>query len=330
MNSVDNREKSLLYFREMLKIRLFEQKAADLFSQGLMAGNIHTYVGQEAVAVGACQALERGDFITSTHRGHGHCLAKGGDPKKMMAELFGKAAGYCGGKGGSMHIADINLGILGANGIVGAGMPIAAGSALATKVKGGREVTLAFFGDGAANEGVFHETLNMASAWDLPVIFLCENNLYGISTTVARVSKLINIAGRAQAYGIPGTIADGNDVFAVHAAVSQAAERARQGAGPTLIECKTYRQRGHYEGDPQTYKPKNEAQAWQQRDPIMRIRQHILDNGYADAIQLGQMERDVQAEIDQAANFAQMTPYPAAETVELDMYTSDNERCVAR
>ena len=277
-----SREKILIFYREMLRIRAFDHKAANLFSQGQLAGNIHTCVGQEAVAVGACQALKREDFITSTHRGHGHCLAKGGEPKKMMAELFGKATGYCRGKGGSMHIADVGLGILGANGIVGAGMAIAAGSALATKIRGGSEVTLAFFGDGAANEGLFHEAINMASAWNLPVIFLCENNLYGISTALSRVSKLANIADRAAAYGIPGITVDGNDVFAVHTAVAMAVVRARQGEGPSIIECKTYRYRGHYEGDPQTYKPKSEADTWQQQDPISRLRQDIIERGFAD------------------------------------------------
>lgn len=326
----NQKEQALLFYREMLRIRAFDQKAAELFSQGQMAGNIHTCVGQEAVAVGACQALTRKDFITSTHRGHGHCLAKGGEPKKMMAELFGKATGYCHGKGGSMHIADVSLGILGANGIVGAGMPIAAGSALATKIMGGNEVTLAFFGDGASNEGAFHEALNMASAWSLPVIFLCENNLYGISTTLSRVSKLADIADRASAYGIPGISVDGNDVFAVYDAVTKAADRARGGQGPTLIECKTYRHRGHYEGDPQTYKSKSEADVWKQQDPISRLRQHIADQGFASADILSQAEDNAQSEIEDAVKYALSSPYPAPEEVDKDMYTSDNERCVAR
>ena len=330
MSLKNDQSQALLFYREMLRIRIFDQKAADLFSQGQMAGNIHTCVGQEAGPVGACQALNRTDYITSTHRGHGHCLAKGGEPQKMMAELFGKATGYCRGKGGSMHIADTALGILGANGIVGAGMPIAVGSALATKIKGGSEVTLAFFGDGAANEGSFHESLNMASAWNLPAIFLCENNLYGISTLISRVSKLTNIADRATAYGIPGVIVDGNDVFAVYEAVAQAAERARQGEGPTLIECKTYRHRGHYEGDPQIYKPKAEIEEWHQKDPIFRLKQHILDRGLSDEPTLAALEAEVAAEIEAAVKFAIESPYPAAEEVDRDMYTSDNERCVAR
>lgn len=330
MSLINDQAQALLFFREMLRIRIFEQTAADLFSQGQMAGNIHTCVGQEAGPVGACQALKRTDYITSTHRGHGHCLAKGGEPKKMMAELFGKATGYCRGKGGSMHITDTALGILGANGIVGAGMPIAVGSALATKIKGGNEITLAFFGDGASNEGSFHEALNMASAWSLPAIFLCENNLYGISTKISRVSKLLNIADRATAYGIPGVIVDGNDVFAVYEAVSKAAEHARQGEGPTLIECKTYRHRGHYEGDPQTYKSKDEIEEWQKKDPIIRLRQHILEQRLANEPTLVALEAEATAEIEAAVKFAVESPYPAAEEVDCDMYTSDNERCVAR
>lgn len=229
-----------------------------------------------------------------------------------------------------MHIADVGLGILGANGIVGAGMPIAAGSALATKIKGTNEVTLAFFGDGASNEGVFHEALNMASAWRLPVIFLCENNLYGISTTLSRVSKLTNIADRSAGYGIPGIIVDGNNVFAVHSAVKEAVLRARKGEGPSIVECKTYRHRGHYEGDPQTYKPKSEAEAWHKQDPIALLRRFITDQGFVDAAALAQMETDAQSEIEAAVQYALSSPYPAPEEVDHDMYTSDNERCVAK
>jgi TPP-dependent pyruvate/acetoin dehydrogenase alpha subunit len=324
------RDDLLNLYREMLRIRLFDLKAAELFAQGRMAGNIHTYVGQEAVAVGACQALEPGDFIASTHRGHGHCLAKGGRADTMMAELFGKATGYCRGKGGSMHIADLGLGILGANGIVGAGIPIAAGSALATKIKGGREITLAFFGDGAANEGVFHEALNMAAAWRLPVVFLCENNRYGVSVRIDRVTNTADIADRAKGYGIPGVVLDGNDVLAVREAVAAAAVRARAGEGPTLLEAKTYRHRGHFEGDPQIYKPAAEAAAWKERDPLDLIEKTILAADPAAAAALEEISAAVAAEIDAAVRFAAESPYPEPVAVTSDVYAADNERSVAR
>jgi pyruvate dehydrogenase E1 component alpha subunit len=314
----------------MLRIRLFEMKAAELFSRALLAGNIHTCVGQEAVAVGACQALRPGDYITATHRGHGHCLAKGGDSRKMMAELFGKSAGYCRGKGGSMHIADVSLGILGANGIVGAGLPIAAGSALASKIMGKDEVTLAFFGDGASNTGNFHESLNMASAWNLPVIYLCENNRYGVSVCIERVTRVSNLAERAKAYGIPGVTIDGNDVFAVHEAVAEAARRARGGEGPTLIEAVTYRHRGHYEGDPQVYKPKEEIQEWKERDPVAGLKRKILEEGLAGDEELGAIENELRLEIEEAVEFAMDSPYPDAAQVTADVYSKDNEWGVAR
>jgi TPP-dependent pyruvate/acetoin dehydrogenase alpha subunit len=320
----------LRFYREMQRIRQFDLKAAELFAQGRLAGNIHTCVGQEATAVGACQALETGDFITSTHRGHGHCLAKGCRAAVMMAELFGKATGYCRGKGGSMHIADLGLGILGANGIVGAGIPIAAGSALATKIKGGREITLAFFGDGAANEGVCHEALNMASAWKLPVIFLCENNKYGVSVAIDRVTNIADLADRARAYGIPGLVVDGNDVVAVHQAVAAAAARARAGEGPTLVEAKTYRHRGHYEGDPQLYKPAGEAAAWKERDPLVLLEKAILALTPGAAADLAAIDASVRREIEDAVAYAEQSPYPDPAEVLRDVYAADNERSVAR
>jgi TPP-dependent pyruvate/acetoin dehydrogenase alpha subunit len=280
--------------------------------------------------VGACQALRPTDFITGTHRGHGHCLAKGGEPKLMMAELFGKETGYCKGKGGSMHIADVSLGLLGANGIVGAGIPIATGSALASKIKGTDEVTLAFFGDAASNQGTFHEAINMASAWHLPVVYLCENNKYGVSVCIDRVCNVENIADRAQGYHIPGVVVDGNDVFAVYEAVAAAAERARSGEGPTLIECKTYRQHGHYEGDPMVYRTKEEMQEWKERDGIPRLRGYILDNKLATAEELDALEAEIKALIEEAVEFAKESPYPEAAEVTTNVYASDNERSVAR
>lgn len=330
--NVKNYEKETVinFYREMQKVRTFDLKAAELFSQALMAGNIHTCVGQEATAVGACQALRSSDLITSTHRGHGHCLAKGGDIKKMMAELFGKVTGYCRGKGGSMHIADVNLGILGANGIVGAGIPIAAGSALATKIRGTDEVTLAFFGDGATNEGVFHEAVNMAAVWKLPVIFLCENNKYGVSVCIDRICNTRDLAERAKAYDITGIVIDGNDVFAVYEAVKAAADKARKGEGPSLIEAKTYRYRGHYEGDPQTYKPKEEIEMWKQRDAVVRLRNEIVVAGLATEQELNAIDYEIAGLVAEAVEYALQSPYPLPNEVTKNVYVMDNERSVAR
>jgi acetoin:2,6-dichlorophenolindophenol oxidoreductase subunit alpha len=321
---------ALTFYTEMVRIRQFELKAAELFMAGQMSGNIHTSVGQEATEVGACYALDKSDFIVSTHRGHGHCIAKGGKSRIMMAELYGKATGYCQGKGGSMHIADVSLGILGANGIVGAGIPIAVGSALASKVRKTDEVTLAFFGDAASNRGTFHEALNMASAWKLPVVFVCENNLYGVSVDIRRVTSVADIAERAKAYDIPGVVVDGNDVFAVHAAVKAASARARAGQGPSLIECKTWRQRGHYEGDPQVYKTREETEAWKARDPITRLRNEILDGRMADAAEVDALEAEIKAEIEEAVAFAEQSPYPTPDQATTDVYVDDNARSVAR
>lgn len=321
---------SLHFYREMCRIRQFELKAAELFMQGAMAGNIHTCAGQEAAEVGSCFALEPSDFITSTHRGHGHCLAKGGKLDIMMAELFGKATGYCKGKGGSMHIVDTSLGILGANGIVGAGIPLAAGSALASKIMGKKEVTLSFFGDAASNQGTFHEVINMASAWHLPCVFICENNKYGVSVCIDRVCNVADIADRAVAYNIPGKVVDGNDVFAVYEAVKEAVDRARSGEGPSLIECKTYRHRGHYEGDPQMYKSAEEVAEWKERDPLTRLRTDIVSSRVAKASELDEIEESVKVEIEAAVEFAKNSPYPEPDQVTTDVYSMDNERSVAR
>ena len=324
------KEQLLSFYREMFKVRSFDSMAAELFLQARMSGNIHTCVGEEATAVGACQALRPSDFITATHRGHGHCIAKGADPKKMMAELFGKKTGYCKGKGGSMHIADVNLGILGANGIVGAGIPIATGSALASKIQSSDDVTLAFFGDGASNQGTFHESINMASAWKLPIIYMCENNKYGVSVCIDRVTNTEDIADRAQGYHIPGVVVDGNDIFAVYEAVSAAAERARKGDGPTLIECKTYRQRGHYEGDPMVYRTKEEMQAWKEKDPVVRLRAQLAGQNGITEEELAAIETAVKEEIEAAVAFAEESPFPEVDEVITDMYAVDNERGVLR
>jgi pyruvate dehydrogenase E1 component alpha subunit len=248
----------------------------------------------------------------------------------MMAELFGKATGYCKGKGGSMHIVDVSIGMLGANGIVGAGIPIATGSALASKIRKTDEVTLAFFGDGASNQGSFHESINMASAWKLPCIYLCENNRYGVSVCIDRGTNVENIDDRSRDYNIPGKPVDGNDVFAVYEAVKEAAERARKGEGPTLIEAKTYRHRGHYEGDPQVYKPKEEKELWKGRDPIDRLRSGILKARLAGESELDGIDAEVNVEIEKAVEFAKNSPYPDPSEVEDDVYAVDNERSVAR
>lgn len=313
----------------MALIRAFETKAAECFTRSELAGNIHLYMGQEASGVGACLALRETDFITSTHRGHGHCLAKGADPKRAMAELFGKESGYCRGRGGSMHIVDVKLGILGANGIVGAGIPLAAGSALASKIRGDGAVTLAFFGDGASNQGTFHETLNMAAAWKLPVVFLLENNHYGVSTEIHRVTNTDRLSSRAAAYDIPGVTVDGMDVEAVFRAVREAAERAREGEGPSLVETLVYRYQGHYCGDPAAYRPKEYLTEGRAKDPLLLARTRLTELGAA-ADELDALDREAAAEIERAYDFAKNAPDPDPAAVIENVYASDNERSVLR
>lgn len=271
----------------MWSIRRFEEAVDDLFARGLMHGTMHLSIGQEATATGACMPLGPNDFITSTHRGHGHCIAKGADMGRMMAELLGKETGYCRGRGGSMHIADVATGNLGANGIVAGGIPIAAGAALAQRMKGNSEVVVSFFGDGAANEGAFHEGLNLAGIWDLPVVFVCENNGYGMSMSTTRASRADSIADRAVAYGIPGVSIDGNDLQAVYDAVNEAVDRARKGQGPTLIEAKTYRWRGHSKSDKNLYRTKEEINDWKTRDPITAFEAAV---GAAGTLSEGEIE----------------------------------------
>lgn len=317
-------------YETMTRIREFETRAADCFSKGLLAGNIHLCLGQEAVAAGACRALEKEDYITSTHRGHGHCIAKGGETKKMMAELFGKATGYCKGKGGSMHIADAEeLRCLGANGIVGGGLSIAAGSALASQICGDECVTLCFFGDGASNQGSFHESLNMAAAWKLPVVYLCENNRYGVSTPIESITSVEQIAVRARAYHIPGETVDGMDALAVYGAVKKAAARARAGEGPSLVECMTYRYQGHYCGDSAPYRPKQYLEEGMARDAVEHMARVLLENG-AERAELDAVNGRVRRELDEAVQFAADSPYPDIAEVLTEVYADDNERSVAR
>jgi pyruvate dehydrogenase E1 component alpha subunit len=315
------KEKLLWMYEKMRTIRAFEEKVAELFAAGKIPGFVHLYIGEEAVAVGVCANLRDDDYITSTHRGHGHLIAKGGDLKLMMAELFGKKTGYCKGKGGSMHIADLDLGILGANGIVGGGLPIAAGAALAAKYQGTDRVVACFFGDGAANQGTFHEALNMASIWNLPVIFVCENNHYAISLHQHKHMHVTDIAERAKAYDIPGVVVDGNDVIAVYEAAEAAVKRARAGEGPTLIECKTYRHRGHFEGDPMVYRPKEEAEEWKKRDPIPRFEAKLLEMGILTPADIARIQEEIKAKVEEAVRFAEESPYPEPAEVLQDVYT---------
>lgn len=316
-------------YRKMVRIRRFEEKAADCFTKGMLAGNIHLYIGQEAIAAGAVAALEKKDFITSTHRGHGHCIAKGAKTDRALAELFGKAAGYCGGKGGSMHIVDVSQGILGANGIVGAGIPIATGSALASRIAGTDEVTVCFFGDGASNNGTFHEAVNMAAAWNLPVVYICENNQYGVSVNIRTVTNTDTIAVRAKAYDIPGVTVDGNDPLAVYEAVKEAADRARSGKGPSLVECMTYRHMGHYLGDTCFYRPKEYMEEAGAKDAISNFRVYLLENGVTEE-EVSVIEQSMIKEIEAAYEFALDSPYPDVSTVTDHMFMTDNERSVVR
>jgi len=300
-------------YKKMLEIRNFEQSVYYLFLEGLIPGTIHLYTGQEAVAVGVCSSLRKEDFIVSTHRPHGHYIAKGGQINRLMAELLGKKTGCCKGKGGSMHICDFSAGMPPAIAIVGANVPIAAGMALAFKMKGTDQVAACFFGDGAVNQGMWHEGVNIAAVWRLPVIFVCENNLYAASTHVTKVMLVKNIADRACAYGIPSVIVDGNDVLAVYKEVSKAVERARKGEGPTLIECLTYRHGGHSRGDPATYRPKKEVEEWLKRDPISHIKDELIDRGILTPEQAKEIEKSVMAKIEEAVEFAKKSPFPEPE-----------------
>ncbi|WP_094607131.1 Acetoin:2,6-dichlorophenolindophenol oxidoreductase subunit alpha [Sporomusa silvacetica DSM 10669] len=314
------KEKLLGFYETMMTIRAFESKAVELFADNQLPGFVHLYLGEEAVATGVCASLTNKDYITSTHRGHGHLIAKGGKVDLMMAELFGKATGYCNGKGGSMHIADVELGILGANGIVGAGQPIATGAAFACKYKKTDAVAVCFFGDAASNRGTFHEALNMATIWNLPLVFICENNLYGISNCQRDHMKVTDVADRASAYGIPGVVVDGNDVIAVYEAAAEAIERARRGDGPSLVECKTWRWRGHFEGDPGAYKDPAEQAAWLKKDPIPRFEQKLVELKYATKSELEEIKAKVEKQIDAAILFSQNSPYPNPEDALTDVY----------
>lgn len=314
-------EKALDLYRTMQKIRKFETQASKSFAAGVVQGFVHLYIGEEAIATGVCANLKDSDYITSTHRGHGHIIAKGADLKRMMAELCGRETGYCHGKGGSMHIADTDIGILGANGIVGGGFNLACGAALRAKMKKTDNVCVCFFGDGATETGAFHEAMNIASVWKLPVVFVNENNLYGISCRITEGMNIENVADRALAYGMPSKIVDGNDVNAVFDAAKDAIENARKGEGPTFIECKTYRWRGHYEGEPEIYRPKDEIKEWKLKDPMKRYEEYLLSNNIATEKELKEIQDDVKVMVAEALEFAENSDFPAIETALTDVYT---------
>ena len=301
--------------RKMHLIRRFEEAAEDSYIKGKSYGTMHLSIGQEASAVGICAALSDRDYITSTHRGHGHCIAKGAEVKRMFAEFLGRETGYCRGRGGSMHIADPSKGNLGANGIVGGGLPIAVGAALAAKRLKTGAVAVSFFGDGANNEGAFHESLNIASVWKLPVVFVCENNLYGMSVSTARSTAVQDVAARAASYAMPGLIVDGNDFAAVAEAAFAAADRARAGEGPTLIESKTYRTRGHSRSDRNRYRTKEEIEAWRARDPIQRFETELIDLGLFTRAELDAVGAAAEREVTQGVAFAEASPAPSPENL---------------
>lgn len=319
-----SRDMILKIYRNAVAIRAFEMAAHEQYANGLLAGSVHLYVGEEGIAAGVCGVLRENDYITSTHRGHGHLIAKGGDLKRMMAELAGKATGYCKGKGGSMHICDMDLGILGSNGIVGAGLPIAVGAGFACKSYGKGQVCACFFGDGASNRGTFHESLNMASVLKLPIIYALENNFYAISGGQRDLTTLTNLSERAKAYAIPGETVEGNDIMAVIDASAEAVERARRGEGPTLLEFRTWRHFGHWEGDPDarlfTYRDPEEHEEWMKKDPIPKFRKDILNGNYAAAEELDDIDRKVKEEIEDAIVFAENSPYPESAILTEDVY----------
>lgn len=314
------KERAKKIYANMNRIRCFEMKALSLFESNKLRGSVHLYIGEEAVASTVCSSLRDEDYIASTHRGHGHCIAKGAQLDRAMAELMGKATGYCKGRSGSMHIADFSKGNLGANAIVGGGIPIAVGAALAAKMQKNGRVSVSFFGDGASNEGTFHEALNLAAVWKLPVVFVCENNLYGISVPAWQSTSVRDISVRAAAYGIPGVTVDGNDVEAIDEAFRNAYARAVAGDGPTLIECKTYRWMGHWTGDPQPYRSREEIESWKQKDPIRRYREVLLAQALFTEEDLDAIEQAAQQEADEAAIYALNSPDPDPESLLNDVF----------
>ena len=306
--------------RRMYLIRYFEEKAEELYALDKVHGTMHLSIGQEASAVGACLALRREDYMLSTHRGHGHCIAKGADVQRMMAEFLGKVTGYCRGRGGSMHIADVSSGNLGANGVVAGGVPIAVGVGLGIKMQKMDRVLLCFLGDGAVHEGAFHESLNMSSLWQLPVIYLCENNQYAMSISTQRALAEPEIARHAASYNMPGERVDGNDLLAVYEATRRAVERARAGDGPSLIEAVTYRWRGHSKSDKQLYRSREEVEAWKKKDPIRRFRQYLAAQCLLSEAQADCLEAEARESIEEAVRFAEASPEPPLEEMRQGVY----------
>ena len=308
-------------YRKMATVRQFEETAADLFLKGQIPGFLHVYVGEEAVAAGVMAHLTPQDMITSTHRGHGHAVAKGARLDMMFAELHGKKTGYCHGKGGSMHIADLDLGILGANGIVGGGVPIATGAGLALKMQGKGRVTVCLFGDGASNTGAFYEGVNLAAVWGLPVVFVCENNQYAESTPRATHQKVKNVSDRAAAFNIPGVSMDGMDVFDVYQKTGEAIDQCRKGQGPILLEARTYRFLGHFVGDPQPYRTKEEVEQWKKRDPIQMFRARVIADGKLTASEMDTIDAKIKTDMAAAVEFGRTSPEPEVEMAMQDIFT---------
>lgn len=310
-----------MYSREFLKqlyrtlytIRVFETECIKLYRQGLIIGYFHPYLGEEAIAAGVCAALREDDYIVSTHRGHGHCIARGGELKKMIAEVLGREAGYCRGRGGSMHIADVNIGNIGANGIVGGGIPIGVGAGLGIHIRGGDQVVVIFFSDGACNNGVFAESLNLAAIWDLPVIFLLENNQYAVSSPIEEMSRIPNLYRRAEGYGVPAYQVDGNDVLAVYEKTKEAIEACRKSKGPVMIEAETYRHGGHHVNDPGLYMPKDKLEYYKSKDPVDIGRKYLLEKTKCTEQEAAVIEQKVQQEMEEAIEFAKNSPEPSVE-----------------
>lgn len=310
----------LTFYEQMMLIRLFEEEVERNVKKGYLHGTTHLYNGQEAIAVGACASLKSQDYITSTHRGHGHSIAMGANINRMMAEMFGKKTGYSKGKGGSMHIADIDAGNLGSNGVVGGGIPIAVGAALSAQMQETNGVVLSFFGDGATNEGSFHEALNLASIWDLPVIFICENNVYGMSSDITEMTNIENLSLRACSYGFPGVTIDGNDLFAVLSETKKAIERARKGKGPTLIEAKTYRFKGHSRSDKERYRTRSEVDAFKKYDPIILFEAYLIESMLIEEATLQEIKEQTEEKVKAATLFALASDEPAMKELHTDVY----------
>jgi pyruvate dehydrogenase E1 component alpha subunit len=315
-----DQEQLKAFYENMVKIRLFEERVEKHFLAGEVPGFLHLYIGEEAIATGVCRNLTYQDYIASNHRGHGHTIAKGADLKGMMAEIFGKKTGLCKGKGGSMHIADFSIGMLGANGIVGGGYTLAVGAGLAEKIKGTTNISVVFFGDGASNRGTFHEAVNMAAVWKLPVLFVCENNQWAETTSYLTSTAVANIADRAAGYGIPGVVVNGNDVFEVYEAARELVKRARNGEGPALLECKTYRLKGHFVGDPERYRTREEVKKHLPNDPIMNFEKRALGEGLMKPETLEAIKMNVGKMVDEAVEFALQSPYPDATELFTDLY----------